>query len=172
MPGELDYFIKDEASVNLESGSVGNYFGGGVKYAAKSGTYEGMLAFKANESSHGMFGEFKYTSPKVSDFSLESRTRTQFESSGNTLTTRVAGKYSKSFGKFSIYEIAGATTKFSLDGGGTQSITPVSLTGAGYNITPKLNCYVEGEISKGYDLKSNCWNKTSPAMYLGVKYTF
>lgn len=168
-----DYFIKNEASISLTDGSVGDYLGGGVKFSAESGTYEGMLAFKANQSSKGAFGEFKYTTPKAGCVALESRTRFQFETSGSTMTTRVAGKYSKNLGRdFNIYEIAGGTAKISLEGNGAQSITPVSITGAGYNITPKLNCYAEFELSKSYDLKSNNWGKIQPGAYIGLKYTF
>lgn len=165
------FFLKNEASVSLKDGTLGDYLGGGIKYSSSSGTYEGMLAFKANETSKGGFGEFKYTTPKLHDFALESRTRAQFETSGNTMTTRLAGKYSKNIGKFNIYEIAGATAKLSLEGG-AQSVTPVSLTGVGYNITPRLSCYAEGELSKSYNLKKHSWGDFSPSAYLGVKYAF
>ena len=168
-----DFFVKNESSVSLTNGTLGNYTGAGVKYSGSSGTYEGMLAFKANETSKGGFGEFKYTTPKKHDLAFESRTRVQFETRGNSITTRVAGKFSKDIGKnFNIYEIAGATAKISLEGKGFQSITPMSLTGLGYNINKKLSCYTELELSKSYNPSSKSWGAFAPSSYLGIKYTF
>lgn len=169
MPTEKSFFVKNEASISLRDGSIGDYLGGGMKYSAKAGSFEGMLALRANKDSKGGFAEFKYTTPKIKDLSLESRTRAQFEDTGNSMTTRLAAKYSTNVGKINIYEIAGATAKFK---GGFKSLTPSSLTGAGINITPKLNCYVEGEVSKNYSIQTKSWGKFSPAAYVGVKYTF
>ena len=168
------YFAKSESSISFTDGALGNYTGVGIRQPFSFGTLEGMAAAKFSETSKGGFGEIKYTSPKVlPDTSIENRTRFQFETSGNTMTNRVALKYSKSLNdKFSIYEIAGATAKVSLDGEGLKSITPVSLTGVGYNINKNLSCYAEGEVSKSYNTQTHTWGKVSPAAYVGVKYTF
>lgn len=169
MPSNKSFFVKNEASISLRDGSIGDYLGGGIKYSTQTGSYEGMVAFRANKDSKGGFAEFKYTTPKVKDMALESRTRVQIEDTGNSMTTRLAAKYSTNIGKINIYEIAGATAKFK---GGLKSLTPSSLTGAGINVTPKLNCYVEGEVSKSYNAQTKSWGKFSPAAYVGVKYTF
>ena len=171
---EPSYFAKNESSISFTDGTIGNYTGVGIKQPFSFGTLVGLAATKFSETSKGGFGEVKYTSPKVlPDTSVENRTRFQFEDSANTMTNRVALKYSKSLNdKFSIYEIAGATAKVSLDGDGLKSVTPVSLTGVGYNINHNLSCYAEGEVSKSYNPQSHTWGNISPAGYVGIKYTF
>lgn len=170
-PDKVSYFVKDEASFPLNGEEVGNYTGFGVKTASSTGTYETMLAFKATESSTSGFGEFKYTSPKLggSNWSIESRTRAM---SDETVTQRFAGKYSTNLSKdVSIYEIAGVNSKFSLHSG-MSSVTPVSLTGIGYNVAQNVNIYGEMEISKSYNVNSGNWGKISPNAYVGMKITF
>lgn len=168
---KVSYFIKDEASIPLTGGDVGNYTGFGVKTSSSTGTYETMLAFKSTESSTSGFGEFKYTSPKLggSNWSIESRTRAM---SDETVTQRVAAKYSTNLSKdVSIYEIAGVNSKFSLHSG-MSSVTPVSLTGVGYNVSKNVNVYGEVEVSKSYNVHSGNWGKISPNAYVGMKISF
>lgn len=168
-----DYFIKNEASMSFTNKNLGNYTGVGMRFSKPSGSYEGMVAFKSNDTSTGGFGEFKYTTPKHNNLAFESRTRIQLESAGNSMTMRMAGKYSKNLGKdFNIYEITGVSAKLPFESKKAQSVTPVSLTGIGYNINSNLSCYAEGEISKSYNINSKDWGKTSTNAYLGIKYTF
>lgn len=170
-PDKVSYFVKDEATIPLNGGEVGNYTGFGVKTTSSAGAYETMLAFKATESSASGFGEFKYTSPKIggSDWSIESRTRAM---SDETVTQRFAGKYSTNLSKdVSIYEIAGVNSKFSLHSG-MSSVTPVSLTGVGYNVSKNINVYGEVELSKSYNVSSGNWGKISPNAYVGMKVSF
>lgn len=169
-----DFFAKSETSLPLDNkGSSGYHFDIGAKWATPAGSIESLVAFKQSANSKGGFGELKLTSPYVGNMAMESRTRLQFETSGNTATQRVAAKYSQSLKKgFSIYNITGASAKFSMEGGGTQSITPVCLTGVGYKFNKELSTYCEYELSKGYDMKKHTWGKVASNMYIGVKYTF
>ena len=172
MPKNIDFFIKNEASYSIPDKNFGDYLGRGVKLQSPSGTYEGMFAVKFNKESEGVFTELKYTTPKfLKDFAFESRSRLQYESVGSSFNTRLAAKYSKNLNsKFNIYEIAGSTLKIPFKG--DKKTTFSSLTGIGYNINSNINIYAEGEISKTYNLKKNEWGKYSPAIYLGIKYTF
>lgn len=174
------YFIKNEANYSINSNSFSNYTMLGGKYSGK-GNFEFGLALKENQSSFGGFTEAKYTSPKIgnSNWSAESRTRVMADKpyDGNntnfSMTQRLAAKGSWNLGKgWSIYEIAGVNSKISLQGDGLQSLTPTSITGIGYNINKKLNVYTEGELSKTYSVQDNSWDKLSPSVYLGAKYTF
>ena len=170
----LDIFAKSETSLPLDKrGSSSYHFDVGAKWSSSAGSVEGLVAFKQSANSRGGFGELKLTSPSAGNIVLESRTRVQFETSGNTVTQRVAVKYSQSLPKgFSIYNITGASAKFSMEGDGTQSITPVCLTGVGYKFNKELSGYCEYELCKGFDMKNHAWGKASSNMYIGVKYTF
>ncbi len=172
MTDEISFFVKNEASYSIPDKNFGDYLGRGVKIQKSSGIYEGMFAVKFNKESEGVFAELKYTTPKFfKDFAFESRSRLQYESTGSSFNTRLAAKYSKNINsKFNIYEIAGSTLKipFKADKKNTLS----SITGIGYNINSNTNIYAEGEFSKTYNLKTNEWGDFSPAVYLGIKYTF
>lgn len=169
-----DIFVKNETSIPLNSdGMSSNHFDVGVKEATEYGTFEGALAYKINENTEGVFTEFKYTTPSVENFALETRTRMQFMNTGNSMTERVALKSSKKLGKgFSIYNITGASANISLEGNGLQSVTPVSLTGVGYSFNKNLSAYVEYEGSMPYNTQTKKWGDYSSNMYMGVKYTF
>ena len=166
------FFVKDEASVSLNDGSIGNYLGGGVRYNCEGGgTLEGMLAFKSNESSVGGFAEIKATTPYQNNCAFESRTRFQVESGGNSVVTRAALKCSKDFGKFNVYEIAGGSVKFNLKNQ-ENSFIPTSITGIQYNPSKKVGIYTEAGVSKAYNATNNCWGKFTPEVYVGAKFTF
>ena len=168
-----DFFAKSETSLSLDDCGIGNYTGLGIKQSRSWGTLEGLTAFKANEKTRELMLEGKYTTPKFGDFALENRTRVMSGNYGDTMTERVACKYSKSLGNgFSIYNITGANAKIALNGDGLKSITPVTLTGLGYNVNKQLSTYVEYEGSKGYDTQSHKWGNFVSNMYFGIKYTF
>lgn len=174
------YFIKNEASYSVNNGAS-NYTLIGSKICKPKGNFEVGLAFKESKTSLGGFIEGKYTSPKNEDanWSLESRTRLQGdfpydkEKASFSLAQRIAGKGSWDIDKgVNFYQIFGLNSKISLQGDGLQSLTPTSITGFGYDLNKKLNVYIEGELSKGYDFQKKSWNDLSPAVYLGAKYTF
>ena len=175
------YFIKNEAGYSFNNQNFGNYIMLGGKYTSNYGNLEAGLAFKTSLTSVGGFFEGKYTTPKFgkSNLALESRTRMQVDkaygkdNADSSLAERLAVKGSWDLGKgLSLYEIAGLNAKISMQGDGLKSLTPMSLTGLGYNVNKKLNIYLEGELSKTYDLKNECWDRFSPAVYVGAKYTF
>ena len=166
-----DYFVKNETSLPLDKdGTSGNHCDIGVRQATSIGTFEGAIAYKVNENSEGCFGEFKYTTPSVRNFALESRTRGQFVDTGNNMTERLALKYSQNLGKgFSIYNITGASANISFEGEGLKSITPVNLTGLGYSFNKKVGAYLEYEGTKSYNIKTKKWGNFSSNVYIGVK---
>ena len=159
-------FVKSEYSYN---GTFANYKGFGGKFNLENyGTAEVMFARRANEKGTGQFTELKYTTPKVYNIAIESRTRYQNDkndseqvlrqSIGQRLALKGSWNLSK---KWNIYEIAGVNTKFNLDKNAENSATLMSLTGIGYNATNKLNIYGEIEFSN-----------SPTSVYLGCKYTF
>ena len=179
---KISYFIKNEASCSVDGGSYSNYTGIGAKVSDSGfGSIEGMVAVKPTDTKIGGFAELKYTSPKIknSDWSIESRTRAIVEKPykekdvSSSMTERVALKGSWNLGKgFSIYEIAGINSKISLDDGQLKSVTPTSITGVGYNASKKVSLYTEAEFSSKYSVPDKTWEKNSPTLYFGAKFTF
>ena len=75
------------------------------------------------------------------------------------MTQRVAAKGNWNLGKgFSIYEIAGANAKISLQGDGVQSVTPTSITGLGYKINKQISVYGEFEMAQAYKVPDKKWD--------------
>jgi hypothetical protein len=172
-------FFKSESS--FSSDSCSNYTGIGARHITeRAGTFEGLTAFRASDSTIGGFQEFRYTTPEFgnSDLYVESKSRLMVDDSYDgpvsvDVTEQLALKGSWNLGNgVGLYEIAGATSRFSLQGNGVKSVGPISITGLSYNPTPKVGVYGELVLSKPYDMQSKAWKKLTPSGCLGVKVVF
>lgn len=182
-------FIKTEFSYDIK---VGNYTGFGVKKEfsktnnkEKSFSSEKMLAVRGNNSVSGIFGEYKINSSNLYDYEFndknkisikgESRTRLglekeHYKNNYNIYANqRFSVKTNYNNGNFEIYNITGINSKF----GNELNITPMSLTGIGYNFKKaQMSIYAEYENNKTLDLNSNKWKEVTSAYYIGGKLTF
>lgn len=166
-------FAKSEGSTSC------SYFtGGGINLSREDlGSLDLFVAEKVTNTASGNFIETKYATP--GKYAAEFRTRFCFDEtykegdSSIYMTQRVAAKGNWNLGKgFSIYEIAGANAKISLQGDGVQSVTPTSITGLGYKINKQISVYGEFEMAQAYKVPDKKWDDFKCGGYLGIKVTF
>lgn len=176
---ETSLFFKTENSFSATSN--GNYTGIGARFTTENaGTFEGLTAFKSTDSAIGGFQEVRYTTPEIGNSNLyvESKGRVLLEDAYDgplsvDATEQLALKGSWKLGsQVGLYQLAGATSKFSLQGAGVKSVAPISITGVSCNPTPKSSAYCELVLSKPYDFQKKAWGEFSPSVCVGLRITF
>ena len=144
--GLFSFFLKNEASVNTK-GVLSDYLGVGTTLKTEYGKFDGMVALKNNPTSNGYFGEAKYTSPSFSGFAMEWRGRAFDETSGQTMTSRMALKYSNKLNnRTGLYGILGTQTKFYKENS-SSTTNATGFLGVDYGINKHLSSYAELEVN-------------------------